>query len=110
MMDRTAPELVRMVEEELGRRMGSLLAYQDMSTVGGVETLVEIINRSSRPAERSILECLEKSDPELAERIRSQMFVFEDIVTIDERSVQLVLRDVEADDLGTALKGVNQDV
>ncbi|MGY5884490.1 flagellar motor switch protein FliG [Modestobacter lacusdianchii] len=110
MMDRTAPEMVRMVEEELGRRMGSLLAYQDMATVGGVETLVEIINRSSRPTERSILEWLENSDPELAERIRSQMFVFEDIVTIDDRSLQLVLRDVEANDLATALKGVKQDV
>jgi flagellar motor switch protein FliG len=110
LMDRTAPEMVRMVEEELGRRMGSLLAYQDMATVGGVETLVEIINRSPRPTERSILEWLENSDPELAERIRSQMFVFEDIVTIDDRSLQLVLRDVEANDLATALKGVRQDV
>ena len=109
-MDRTSPEMVRMVEEELGRRMGSLLAYQDMSTVGGVETLVEIINRSARPTERSILEWLENSDPELAERIRSQMFVFEDIVTIDDRSLQLVLRDVEANDLATALKGVRTDV
>ncbi len=109
-MDRTSPEMVRMVEEELGRRMGSLLAYQDMSTVGGVETLVEIINRSARPTERSILEWLDKSDPELAERIRSQMFVFEDIVTIDDRSLQLVLREIEANDLATALKGVRQDV
>ena len=110
LMDRTAPEMVRMVEEELGRRMGSLLAYQDMATVGGVETLVDIINRSARPTERSILEWLENSDPDLAERIRSQMFVFEDIVTIDDRSLQLVLRDVEANDLATALKGVKQDV
>ena len=109
-MDRTSPEMVRMVEEELGRRMGSLLAYQDMATVGGVETLVELINRSARPTERSILEWLENSDPELAERIRSQMFVFEDIVTIDDRSIQLVLRDVEANDLATALKGVRTDV
>src|SRR3954447_26407720 len=70
-MDRTAPEMVRMVEEELGRRMGSLLAYQDMATVGGVETLVEIINRSPRPTERSILEWLDSTDPELAEQVRS---------------------------------------
>jgi hypothetical protein len=109
-MDRTSPEMVRMVEEELGRRMGSLLAYQDMATVGGVETLVEIINRSARPTERSILEWLESSDPELAERIRSQMFVFEDIVTIDDRSLQQVLREVEANELATALKGVRVDV
>ncbi|MDP9466955.1 MAG: flagellar motor switch protein FliG [Actinomycetota bacterium] len=109
-MDRTSPEMVRLVEEELGRRMGSLLAHQDMSTVGGVETLVEIINRSPRPTERSILEWLDSTDPELAEQVRAQMFMFEDIVTIDDRSMQLVLREVEANDLATALKGVRPDV
>jgi flagellar motor switch protein FliG len=109
-MDRTSPEMVRLVEEELGRRMGSILAHQDMSTAGGVEALVEIINRSPRPTERSILEWLDSSDPELAEQVRSQMFVFEDIVTIDDRSLQLVLREVEANDLATALKGVRPDV
>ncbi|MGY1747458.1 flagellar motor switch protein FliG [Blastococcus sp. SYSU D00695] len=109
-MDRTTPEMVRLVEEELGRRMGSLLAHQDMSTVGGVETLVEIINRSPRPTERSILEWLDNTDPELADQVRAQMFVFEDIVTIDDRSMQLVLREVEANDLATALKGVRPDV
>jgi flagellar motor switch protein FliG len=110
MMDRTSPEMVRLVEEELQRRMGSLLAHQDMTTVGGVETLVEIINRSPRPTERSILEWLDNTDPELAEQVRSQMFVFEDLVTIDDRSLQLVLREVEANDLATALKGVRPDV
>ena len=109
-MDRTSPEMVRLVEEELGRRMGSLLAHQDMSTVGGVETLVEIINRSPRPTERSILEWLDSSDPELAEQVRAQMFVFEDITTIDDRSMQLVLREIAGNDLATALKGVRPDV
>jgi flagellar motor switch protein FliG len=109
-MDRTSPEMVRLVEEELQRRMGSILAHQDMTTVGGVETLVEIINRSPRPTERSILEWLDQTDPELADQVRSQMFVFEDIVTIDDRSLQLVLREIEANDLATALKGVRPDV
>lgn len=109
-MDRTSPEMVRLVEEELQRRMGSILAHQDMTTVGGVETLVEIINRSPRPTERSILEWLDQSDPELADQVRSQMFVFEDITTIDDRSLQLVLREIEANDLATALKGVRPDV
>ncbi|MDT0275645.1 flagellar motor switch protein FliG [Blastococcus goldschmidtiae] len=109
-MDRTSPEMVRLVEEELGRRMGSILAHQDMTTAGGVEALVEIINRSPRPTERSILEWLDNTDPELADQVRSQMFVFEDIVTIDDRSLQLVLREVEANDLATALKGVRPDV
>src|SRR3712207_5305722 len=97
-MDRTSPEMVRLVEEELQRRMGSILAHQDMTTVGGVETLVEIINRSPRPTERSILEWLDNTDPELAEQVRSQMFVFEDIVTIDDRSLQQVLREVRSEE------------
>ncbi|MCW2903893.1 MAG: fliG [Streptosporangiaceae bacterium] len=108
--DRTSPEMVRLIEEQLRRRMGSLLTHQDVSRVGGVESLVEIINRSPRPTERSILEWLDTSDPELAEQVRSQMFVFEDIVTIDDRSLQQVLREVEANDLATALKGVRADV
>ncbi|MCU1671117.1 MAG: fliG [Blastococcus sp.] len=109
-MERTSPEMVRLIEEQLQRRMGSLLAHQDMTTVGGVETLVEIINRSPRPTERFILEWLDESDPELADQVRAQMFVFEDIVTIDDRSLQQVLREVEAADLAVALKGVRDDV
>jgi flagellar motor switch protein FliG len=109
-MDRTSPEMVRLVEEELGRRMGSLLAHQDLTTAGGVEALVEIMNRSPRPTERSILEWLDNTDPELAAQVRDQMFVFEDLVTIDDRSLQQVLREVEANDLATALKGVRADV
>jgi flagellar motor switch protein FliG len=109
-MERTSPAMVRLVEEQLQRRMGSLLVQQDMSTVGGVEALVEIINRSPRPTERFILEWLDTADPELADQIRTQMFVFEDIVTIDDRSLQQVLREIEAGDLAVALKGVRADV
>lgn len=109
-MDRTSPEMVRMIEEELSRRMGSVLAHQDMTTVGGVSSLVEIINRSDRAAERSILEWLDSQDAELAERVRSQMFVFEDITTIDDRSMQAVLREVPIPELACALKGVRDDV
>ena len=109
-MERTSPEMVRLVEEQLQRRMGSLLAYQDMATVGGVETLVEIINRSPRPTERFILDWLDATDPELADQVRAKMFLFEDIVTIDDRSLQEVLREVEANDLATALKGVRSEV
>ena len=107
--DRTTPDMVRLVEDELQRRMGSLLR-EDSTDVGGVGALVEIISRSPRPTERSILEWLDSTDPELAEQVRSQMFVFEDIVSIDDRSLQLVLREVEANDLATALKGVRPDV
>ncbi|MFC7575841.1 FliG C-terminal domain-containing protein [Klenkia terrae] len=90
--------------------MGSLLASAELTSAGGVETLVEIINRASRPTEKSILESLATTDPDLAERVRSQMFLFEDIVVVDDRSMQLVLREVAAADLASALKGVRDDV
>jgi flagellar motor switch protein FliG len=108
-MDRTSPEMVRLVEDQLSRRMGSLL-LEDMTTAGGVDALVEIINRSPRPTERSIMDRLDRADPELADKVRAQMFVFEDIVTINDRSLQQVLREVEASALATALKGVRTEV
>ncbi|MGV8846783.1 flagellar motor switch protein FliG [Tessaracoccus sp.] len=109
-MDRTSPDTIRLIEDELGRRMGSVLAHQDVLTVGGVQSLVEIINRSDRATERSIMEWLEGADPELAERVRSQMFVFEDIVNLDDLSIQTVLREIQMADLAVALKGVREDV
>lgn len=109
-MERAAPETVQIIETELSRRIGSVLAHQDMTTVGGVSALVEIINRSDRSAERSIMEWFEREDAELAERVRSQMFVFEDIVAIDDRSMQVVLRQVQIPELAVALKGVTDTV
>ncbi|HET9143756.1 flagellar motor switch protein FliG [Actinophytocola sp.] len=109
-MGRTSPEVVRKVEAIIERKVSSLLQPSDLSTIGGVKPLVDIINRSDRVTERSILEGLTERSPELAEEIRSQMFMFEDLVTIDDRSVQLLLRQVEPKDLATALKGVSEDV
>jgi flagellar motor switch protein FliG len=109
-MESTAPEVIRRVEETLERKLSSILQPTDLSTVGGVEPLVDIINRADRSTERMILEGLAGRDPELAELIRSKMFMFEDVVTLDDRSVQLVLRDVQTSDLAVALKGVREDV
>lgn len=109
-MDRTAPEIIRKVEDLLERKLSALIMSSDLSHVGGVKPLVDIINRSDRATERSILDGLAKRSPELADEIRSQMFMFEDLVTIDDRAMQLVLRQVEAQDLATALKGVKDEV
>jgi flagellar motor switch protein FliG len=109
-MGQTSPEVIRRVEDVLERKLSSLLQPSEVSTVGGVQPLVEIINRSDRATERSILDGLAKRSPQLAEQIRSLMFMFEDIVGIDDRSMQLVLRQVEGADLATALKGVKEDV
>jgi len=109
-MDRTSPDVIARVEEVLERRLSSLIQSSDFSAAGGVQPLVEILNRSDRATERLILEGLETRNLDLAEEVRSRMFVFEDIVTLDDRSVQMVLREVDAKHLAVALKGVRDDV
>ncbi|MDQ1676811.1 MAG: flagellar motor switch protein FliG [Actinomycetota bacterium] len=110
-MDRTSPDIIRQVEEQLERKLSGVLLQGDMSAeVGGLQPLVDIINRADRATERLILEGLEGRDPSLAEEVRSRMFMFEDIITLEDRAVQLVLRQVETPDLATALKGVRDDV
>ncbi|MBI1758585.1 MAG: flagellar motor switch protein FliG [Actinobacteria bacterium] len=109
-MDRTSPDIIRQVESTLERKLSSVLQPSDLSTVGGMEPLVDILNRADRVTERLILEGLEGRDPELAEQIRSKMFMFEDVTALDDRAIQLVLRQVETADLANALKGVRDDV
>lgn len=109
-MDRTSPEIVRTVESILERKLSSMLQPAEVSRVGGVDPLVNIINRSDRPTERQIVEGLEGLDPSLADEVKSRMFMFEDIVGLDDRSVQQVLRQVDTADLALALKGVSESV
>lgn len=109
-MDRTSPDVIEQVEQVLERRLSSVLQPTEMTAVGGVQSLVDILNRSDRGTERLILETLEREDPELADEVRQRMFVFEDITQLDDRSVQLVLRQVDTKDLAVALKGVRPDV
>ncbi|HEV7964302.1 MAG TPA: flagellar motor switch protein FliG [Actinoplanes sp.] len=109
-MDRTSPDIIRQVEATLERKLSSVLQPSDLSAVGGLQPLVDIINRADRATERLIMEGLAARDPELAEEVRSKMFMFEDITSLDDRAVQLVLRQVETNDLATALKGVREDV
>lgn len=108
-MDRTNPEVLREVERILESKFSSVVTA-DFSSAGGIESLAEILNRSDRTTEKSILDGLEMKDQELAEQVRELMFVFEDIVLLDDRSVQRVLREVETKDLALSLKGSNDDV
>jgi len=109
-MGRPSPEIVRAVEQTLERKLSSVLQPTEMSQVGGIEPLVNIINRSDRVTERSIVDGLENLDAELADEVRSRMFMFEDVVTLEDRSVQLVLRQVDNAELAMALKGVSETV
>jgi flagellar motor switch protein FliG len=110
-MDRTSPEMVRIVEGIFEKKLSTVLSQSSESShVGGLGPLVDIINRSDRATEKLILESLEERDHELAELVRAQMFMFDDILSLDDKAVQLVLRQVEAGDLATALKGVREEV
>lgn len=108
-MDRTSPDVLREVERVLERKL-STLASEDFTQAGGVDSIVEVLNNVDRGTEKIIIEALEEEDPELAEEIKKRMFVFEDIVLLDDRSIQKVMRDIEAQDLAKALKGVDAEV
>ena len=108
-MDRTSPDVIKEVEGVLERKL-STLVNQDYTIVGGVDAIVEILNAVDRGTERHILETLEIEDPELADEIRRKMFVFEDILSLDDRSIQRVLRDVDNKELAVALKSANEEV
>ena len=109
-MEATSTEYVRLIEDVVQRRTSTVLQAKQNTAVGGVAPLVEIINRADRGTERSILEGLQAKDSALSDEIRALMFVFEDITTLDDRAIQLVLRGVETADLATALKGVKDSV
>lgn len=108
-MDRTSPDVIKEVEKVLESKLASLV-NQDYTIIGGVDAVVEILNTVDRGTEKHIMETLEIEEPELADEIRKKMFVFEDILLLDDRSIQRVLREVENNDLGLALKGANDQV
>jgi flagellar motor switch protein FliG len=109
LMDSTLPEVVGQVERVLENKLSSMVV-QDVSSGGGIETIVKILNGVDRSTEKTILEALELQDPALAEEIKRRMFVFEDIVILDDRSIQRVIRDVEMNDLALALKVASDEV
>jgi flagellar motor switch protein FliG len=108
-MDRTSPEVLREVERVLEKKLSSL-SSEDYTAAGGVESIVEILNLVDRASEKQIIEALEDEDPELAEEIKKRMFVFEDIVMLDDRSIQKVMREVDSQELAKALKSVDAEV
>ncbi len=110
LMERASPDVVAVVADSLRRNASTVLTPQELSAVGGVQPLVEIINRADPMTEKLILEGLQERDEALAEEVRSRMFVFGDIVLLEDRAMQLVLRQVETGELSVALKGVGDEV
>ena len=109
LMDRTSPDVIKEVEKVLESKLSSLV-NQDYTIIGGTDAVVEILNSVDRGTEKHIMESLEIEEPELVDEIRKKMFVFEDILLLDDRAIQRVLRDVENADLSIALKGSNEQV
>ncbi|WP_163101504.1 flagellar motor switch protein FliG [Peribacillus alkalitolerans] len=108
-MDSTSPEIINEVEQILERKLSTTVT-QDYTQTGGIEAVVDVLNGVDRATERTILDALEIQDPELAEEIKKRMFVFEDIVTLDGRAIQRVIRDSDNDDLKYALKVASEEV
>ena len=108
-MSETSPAVIREVETVMRQKLSNVLS-EEYAASGGVQSLADILNHADRPTERNVLDTLAESDEELAEEIRALLFVFEDIVKLDDRSVQTVLKDVDDADLALALRGVADDV
>ncbi|QUL99505.1 MAG: flagellar motor switch protein FliG [Candidatus Fermentithermobacillus carboniphilus] len=109
-MERTSPDVVKEIERILERKIVSMIG-QDYTQAGGIGTIVEILNNVDRQTEKTILSALDMEAPELAEEIKRRMFLFEDIIYLDDRSVQRFLRDVDLSrDLPLALKTASEEV
>jgi flagellar motor switch protein FliG len=108
-MAETRPEVVTQVETVMRQKLSSVIA-QEYAAAGGVKSLAEILNHADRTTERNVLDELAKSEAELAEEVRLLLFTFEDVVKLDDRSIQMVLKEVDQKDLAIALRGVSEDV
>jgi flagellar motor switch protein FliG len=108
-MDRATPDVIMEIEKVLERNIASVFT-QEMTAVGGVRSVAEVLNRVDRSTEKAIMEKLEETNPELADEIKRLMFTFDDILLIDDRSIQQILREVDQKDLVLALKGAGDEV
>lgn len=109
LMDSTSPEIIEEVEQMLEKKLSATVTH-DYTQTGGIQAVVDVLNGVDRSTERTILDSLEIDDPELADEIKKRMFVFEDIVTLDNRAIQRVIREVDQEDLQLALKVASDDV
>jgi flagellar motor switch protein FliG len=108
-MDRTSPEIIQEVEKVMERQLASVVT-EDYTNIGGVQAVVNILNNVDRGTEKNIIEALESDNPDLAEEIKRRMFIFEDILTLDDRAIQRTLREVDNQDLMLAMKGASEEV
>ncbi len=108
-MEQTPPEVIRRVEAVLERKVSSLI-NEEITKAGGPKALVDLLQRVDRATERLILDSLTDNNPELADEVKNMMFVFEDVIQLDDRAIQSILKEVDVKELAMALKGVNDEV
>lgn len=108
-MDRTSPDIIKEVEKILEQKLSSVVT-NEYASAGGIEAIVDVLNQVDRGTEKNILDHLEEDDPDLAEEIRQRMFVFEDITVLEDRAIQLIVRQVESHDIALALKTASDEV
>ena len=108
-MESTSPDIITEIEQVLEKNISSSLT-EDYTQTGGIQSVVEVLNEVDRSTERTILDTLEIQNPELAEEIKKRMFIFDDIVVLDNRAIQRVIREVEADDLKLSLRVASDEV
>lgn len=109
-MDRVSPEAIAIVEEEMKRKFATIITSEDNMSLGGIDFVADMMNHVDRSSERKIFEELDKSNPELAQTIREKMFVFENILDMDDRSVQRFVRDCDTRDVVYALKSASEEM
>ena len=109
-MDRVSPEAIAIVEEEMKRKFSAIITSEDNTNLGGIDYVADIMNHVDRSNERKIFEELGKTNPDLAQDIRDKMFIFENILDMDDRSVQRFVRDCDSKDVVYALKTASEDM
>ncbi len=109
-MDRVSPEAIAIVEEEMKRKFATIITSEDNMSLGGVDYVADMMNNIDRSTERKVFDQLGKSNPDLAQDIRDKMFVFENILDMDDRSVQRFVRDLDTKDVVFALKNASEDM
>jgi len=109
LMDRTSPDVIKEIERVLEKKFSNIVS-QDFTSAGGIQAIVSILNAVDRGTEKHIMEELETRDAELSEEIRKRMFVFEDIVTLDSKSIQRFVREIDNSQWAIALKGASDEV
>lgn len=105
-MERVSPQVIQVVERSLKHKLSGVISEADFRSTGGVSFLVQVLNQVDRGVQRTIFDALEPTNPKLVEEIRANMFTFDDLVKLDDRTIQRILRDVNKQDLALALKGV----